>query len=306
MAFRLEKHRPMGAELRRILGDEFDQAFELLAHRSPDERAIHEVRKSLKKIRAVIHLLRVPLCKDYETLNGRLRGAAHRLAALRDADVAGKTFRVLRRRYPRELRVAVDDVTRGLRRHRREARAQSAGVPARVAVAVRRSQPSTLEAIGRVARVTTVRAGLIRGYRRARKTMAPLGSTSDAVAFHLWRRRVKDHWYHLRLFEGLHPKPLARARQLHRLETWLGDDHDLTLLAGIILAKPRRFGNARITTLVLGCIVKRQAWLRRRALRLGHRLFSAPAHRFARSAATWRSPRAKRPVLAKAKPLVAA
>ena len=37
------------------------------------------------------------------------------------------------------------------------------------------------------------------------------------------RRRVKDHWYHVRLLEGVHRSARSRAGQLKRLETWLGE-----------------------------------------------------------------------------------
>ena len=110
---------------------------------------------------------------------------------------------------------------------------------------------------------------------------------SDATQFHAWRRRVKDHAYHVRLFESLHPTPRARARNLKRLETWLGDDHNLALLRAAILGVPDTFGEARTTALVLGCIVKAQASLRQKALTLGRRLFGRKPAQFRRAVAEW-------------------
>jgi hypothetical protein len=61
--------------------------------------------------------------------------------------------------------------------------------------------------------------------------MPSIRANSDDARFHTWRRRVKDHWYHMRLLEHLNATAHARARRLTRLEAWLGDDHNLVLCA---------------------------------------------------------------------------
>jgi hypothetical protein len=117
--------------------------------------------------------------------------------------------------------------------------------------------------------------------------MASVHANPDDSAFHMWRRRVKDHWYHIRLLEGINAKALRRARRLKRLETWLGDDHNLVLLRTTMLNEAAQFGRDRTTALVLGCIATHQATLRRRALRLGHRLFARRSKVFRRSVDSW-------------------
>jgi hypothetical protein len=65
------------------------------------------------------------------------------------------------------------------------------------------------------------------------------------------------------------------------------------MLRADILSAPDRFGGARTTALVLGCIIKYQAWLRGRSLRLGRRLFALAPREFGRSVlAWWKQPRA--------------
>jgi len=132
-----------------------------------------------------------------------------------------------------------------------------------------------------------MRAGIRRGYQRARKAMAQVQAHPEDVLFHAWRRRVKDHWYHVRLLDGLNRRADTRARRLHRLETWLGDDHNLVLMRAAILSAPARFGDARTTSLVLGCVSKYQASLRRRALKLGDHLFTPGPRAFRRLVDTW-------------------
>jgi hypothetical protein len=139
------------------------------------------------------------------------------------------------------------------------------------------SLPDRVQEAGRF---KAVRRGVARGWRRANRAMTGLDVSSDAAQFHLWRRRVKDHWYQLRLLGARHPPARSRAATLKKLERWLGDDHNLSMLRAAILAAPDRFGDARTTDIVLGCIVKYQAWLRERSLTLGHRVFARKAARF--------------------------
>ena len=114
--------------------------------------------------------------------------------------------------------------------------------------------------------------------------MTPLAVTSDAALFHEWRKRVKSHWYHVRLLESLHSGARARARTLDRLETLLGDAHDLAMLQQTLLSEhARQFGDARSRDLVLGTISRAETSLRRRALGLGHRTFAKRPGEFAKS-----------------------
>jgi hypothetical protein len=128
-----------------------------------------------------------------------------------------------------------------------------------------------------------IRAGLMGGYRDARDAMRCVQASPGDLNFHAWRRRVKDHWYHMRLLDAVQPGTRPRARQLKRLETWLGDDHNLVLLRTTVVESPSRFGDERTTAIILGCTEKYQATLRRRALKAGLRLFGRKPEAFERS-----------------------
>jgi CHAD domain-containing protein len=288
MAFRLEHRGSIADELHRIVRSELRNALDALSVRDPDEEAVHEARKGVKKVRAVVRLLRDALGSDYGAQNGRLRRVAHSLSSLRDADATTETIRALHARYPTVVkRSIVQGVLRGLRTRKRLVHRRAGGRVRQAAAGLRRSMKSIPDRVQSAARRRVVEAGFTRGYRRAAKALKPLGVASDATQFHAWRRRVKDHAYHVRLFEGLHPVPRARAKRLRRLEDWLGDDHNQALLRGILLASPDHFGDARSIAIVLGCITKHQAWLRGRALRAGRRLFTAKPAEFGRSVRAW-------------------
>src|SRR5262245_24685151 len=99
MAFALTSERPLPDQLRRIVRKELRDARKEIANPQPTQRAIHEARKDLKKARAVLRLLQIPLAADYEREKQRLHVAAHALASLRDVDAAVETLKSLKGRY---------------------------------------------------------------------------------------------------------------------------------------------------------------------------------------------------------------
>lgn len=295
MAFRLKGRSPLGKDLRRLVGQELDTALAALGRPAIDAEAIHEARKSIKKIRAVLRLLHDPLGPLYQAENVRLREAAHRLSALRDVDATGATLRALQQRHPDLVTPdIVQGIESGLCHRAAEAKATAREAVDLARAAIAGSSRCVPDEVGAAGTRRAVRAGMTRGYRRARRAMVGIGVDADPALVHLWRRREKDHWYHVRLFEGLHAGACALARQLGRLETLLGDDHDLAVLRSLILADPRQFGDARSTTLVLGTIDVDQVSLRTQALPLGRGLFARRPRAFRGTVDRWWAGRAAR------------
>jgi CHAD domain-containing protein len=68
-------------------------------------------------------------------------------------------------------------------------------------------------------------------YKRARKAMQAAWAEPTDAAMHEWRKRVKYHWYHVRLLEEMNPEMMRpRAQAAHDLGDLLGDHHDLAVL----------------------------------------------------------------------------
>jgi len=132
-----------------------------------------------------------------------------------------------------------------------------------------------------------MRAGMRRTYRRAREAMTLARGQNDDEGLHRWRRRVKDHWYHMRLLKGVNGRISGRVRRLKQLGAWLGDHQNLVVLHRQILNAPAHCGDERTIAAVLGCIDERQLDLRRRAYKRGSRLFAARPARFRRQIDRW-------------------
>jgi CHAD domain-containing protein len=274
MAFRLRPGHSFGKELSRISAHELGRAIDTMRHTDDRAEAVHQARKCVKKLRAVLRLLERPLRGEYRRHNIILRAAAHRLSVPRDAAAMLHTIAALRQRYPDLVtsaiveamshRLAIDARTK-----QKELRSNRIEHDLRCAV-------KTLPAAVRVAGTKkSVHVGLVHGFERAHKAMRRANLAPDDRLFHTWRRRVKDHWYQMRLMAGIDHAARARAVQLKRLETWLGDDHDLVVLKATLLKSAQTYGNQRGLVVVLGCAEHYQFILRKRATRLGGRLFAA-------------------------------
>ena len=256
-----------------------------------DQKAVHDTRKALKRLRALVRLLRAELGeRQYKREHAILRDAARRLAGARDAEVMVGTLDALLERHPRKLgrrrqllelrkrlvaeRAAAERATLGDRATRGEVLRELSGLRERA------RQWDLPERPG----IALVERDLRRIYRdgRERKRLLARGKGSGAHArAHAWRKRVKDLRY---AAEILGQRPLARRAD--KLAELLGEEHDLVVLAGLLPPpgrapfKGRRGKRARKA--LLARIARRRRRLRKRALREGERLYGRAPKKFAR------------------------
>lgn len=267
------------AGLRRLAGEELRSAAAQLGGARVATRgvAVHEARKSVKKTRAILRLARSGLGALYPAENRRLRDIGRRLARYRDAGVLIDAFDGLRRKYAGELKPGR---LAGIRRGLVAARKRTERAPA-----VRRILQRTAAALEAAAARTqrwrlpeggpeSLADGLDAGYRRARKAFRKAARSGRSADYHEWRKRVKDQWYHLRLLQNSWTGDTAEYEKgLRDLQTWLGDEHDLTVLAETLRAHPAAFGAAADVELCLTLISRCRKELRATALAHSGRLY---------------------------------
>ena len=280
MAYRLSFEETVGAGLKRIASEQLELAIGGFEDPALDrEAAIHEARKCCKRVRSLLRLARAGLGDAaYHENNARLRDAARGLAAHRDADALLETYDKLTRHFADRVdRRRIAPVRRALAARRAQLAAADAGLAA--ALAAFREQ---LEAARRRvaawplgdADFEVLAAGLARTYQRGRKAMRTAYEAPVAEHFHDWRKRVKDHRYHLELLQDLWPRPLGSWRkEVKALGSMLGDEHDLAVLQATLTAADGSFGEDSARTL-LDLARRRQAELRADMRPLGARVFA--------------------------------
>jgi CHAD domain-containing protein len=124
-----------------------------------------------------------------------------------------------------------------------------------------------------------IAGGLGDTYRRARTAFSDAYAHNSIEAFHEWRKRSKDHFYHVRLLVPIWPGPLgALEAELDRLTELLGDEHDLAdleaTLRSVLLAEPELDSHRQGAGALLVLLDRRRHELRREARALGEILFA--------------------------------
>jgi CHAD domain-containing protein len=314
-----------GQGVRRMAIEQTDLAIGLLTETKGALRpeAVHEVRKALKRLRALVRLLRGELGeREFERENRVLRDLGRRLAGARDAEVLLDTLRDLVERNPKRLRRG------GIARLERRLLLEREGVRARVLTdaAMRAEVVAALRELRARAAAWQLRErdgtraiepGLRRiyGTGRRRYRRAERGKGERTRALHSWRKAVKDLRY---AGEALSvkrqpagapadaasrngaPWPPARAararsgrrmrriaRRADHLGELLGSEHDLAILGALVSAGRAPLGvrlSRRTRKRLLRAIARRRRELRVRALRDGDALYERRPKRLLRDA----------------------
>lgn len=261
--------------VREILCEQVDEAVEAVSGKRVTAKEIHAARKSLKKARATLRLMR-PAISDvaYRRENAALRDAARPLSAARDAHVLIDSLARLEKLYGRAARDSAPPAfRRSLARDETSVR-RSIGRPTQS-----RSLATIRNRIGRMRLSgegwSELGEGLQRIYGGGRDAMKQAIATPTPECFHEWRKQVKYLWHQLQLLEPIWPGPIGElGDQLHQLSDYLGDDHDLAVLREKVTARPKCFPQPEGSGALLALIDRCQDRLRARALRSGERIYS--------------------------------
>jgi CHAD domain-containing protein len=277
--YRLRRDEPTADGLRRVARDQLADAVANLRDSERDRAtAVHEARKDLKKVRAVLRLTRERLGDDrYRAQNRRLRDAGRALAEARDAQVKLETLHGVESRFGSEApEAAVQDLAERLRRDIErvgdggDADLREAADRAIAEIEAGMEEVSDWPLSGKGWKL--VKAGLVRSYARGRAAFEKTLASPTAPTVHEWRKRVKDLWYHLRLVRESWPEVLdALIEEAHELADLLGDHHDLEVLADDVRA--RDLPEEERTALV-ELTERRQEELLERAIPLGERVYA--------------------------------
>lgn len=273
MPYLIQRDETLAAAVQRIMDERLARARRHLTDESTaiDER-IHDARKRLKEIRALVRLVRDPLGKQYAIENAAYRDAGRALAGVRDAAAVMESFVTLRsvRRVPPTV----------ARRTRLLLRRQLRAIPPKHLSAL---AATVLEAIAAAqARLPSwppihdsfdpIAPGLLRAYRRSRSAMDAAVEGAMPSHFHEWRKAVKVQWYHALLLRDLWPEMMKSwAGVLESLSRALGDHHDLFLLRKFLVDRQYASGRGPGRGLIglLDQIDDRQRELERESLRIG-------------------------------------
>jgi CHAD domain-containing protein len=296
--------------VKRMALTQLDLAAEMLeaaARTGADEHAVHEARKALKRLRALLMLVRAEIGEQaFARERTVVRNAARALAGARDAEVMLATLDALIARRPGKLagRGGIQRIRTRLAGERDQARRamqdeRSEREAALAALRACRTRAGAWELPDGGA-TKLLEPGLLRIYRlgRSRYRRAARRRGRDMRRMHEWRKRVKD----LRYVSEMMDPPGRRsrlARQVDELGELLGEDHDLGVLdAWLREQSGKRDGRGpsvgrRSAKTLRRHIARRRRMLQRKILRRGERIYGVKPKKFLRRSRALRRRAAK-------------
>jgi len=253
--------------------------------------AVHESRKSMKRVRALLRLVRGELPGEiYEFENKSLRDTARLLSEIRSAQgvldaavsiqeiygelLADGTFaeligRLSRRRDLKELKAVEDPnligrVVRSLER----AHGRYGSWP---------TDPEAREVYGLGIRdsFAAVSPGLSATFGQGRQSMVRAYRRAGAGDFHEWRKRVKDMRHQMEFLAPLWPEVVVgTAMTLERLGNILGEDHDMAEMLELLGERRDLCPSLRERSLFRALANQRRGELQVAAEILGRRVYA--------------------------------
>jgi CHAD domain-containing protein len=291
-SLQLGASEPLGTGVKRVTMDQLERAASGFFHGDPSVGgAVHESRKSIKRVRALLRLVRGELPDhifDFE--NKSLRDTARLVADIRAAQgvldaassiqdlygdlLADGTFLELRQRLSRrrdltELRAVEDPnlvgrVVRSLERayHRFQSWPTDPEAQEVYGLGIRDSFDAVR--LGLSGTYNTGRQGMVRAYRR-----------SAPGDFHEWRKRVKDMRHQMEFLAPLWPEVVVgTAMTLERLGDILGDDNDMAELMKLLDGRADLCPDPRERSLFRALANQRRNELQVAAEILGRRVYA--------------------------------
>jgi CHAD domain-containing protein len=240
MPYRLQNDEPLASGLKRVAEEEVTAAI-----RDLESNKIYEVRKHLKKVRALLNLLGPQLGALAHEENRRLRDLARRFSPLRDLDVSLEVLESFASQYKRKN-------TLNPQRHALAAKqsAQLAALRFEAAESLpllqstrRRIEDWPLQALTS----TLAYARLEKTHKESRRAFLQALQTRTVEDLHELRKSVKRELNQRRLFNA----PEAHIRDLKDLSQFLGDHHNLAVLLDNLENSSGRFRRMAMRNLKL-------------------------------------------------------
>jgi CHAD domain-containing protein len=274
MSYRIEKGEGLADAFARIAAEEIEVAMAEL-HGRDQGQGVHNARKALKRLRALLRSLRVAFPdKWFHAENRRIVAAGRKISPLRDTHVQLRTLAGL----------GPSDGAAG-RMNRLLLRRQTAF--SRRIPALRNTVRQMLLVTGQniaarpasKARPRDLADGLMRIYHDGRDAFKTARKRPSAENLHEWRKKAKLLGYGLELIAGLGPRKTSRMlKRANALSEALGDDHDLFMVESALEREHRSRPAPDYRALSLRICARRKK-LQKRAFKLGAVIYAEkPGH----------------------------
>ena len=229
--FQLILESPLEEGIKKLIYNQISLARDLTENQTDIHLAIHESRRTLKRIRAVLRLVRDEIgYSNYYRENILMRDLGRRLSGARDHQVLLRTFNSLEELYPAsfsgneisQIKQLVEEQTDLEIKHFM----YDLG-------GFEQFKDDLVDALGRVDQYCTIRNdflaienGLRRNYKQGRRLLKQIGR-DDHEIFHEFRKRSKYFLHHIQILRPLFPGLMkAYVKSIRKYSELLGETRD--------------------------------------------------------------------------------
>lgn len=225
MNYRIEPGLPVEAQLRSIFADQVKIAVNgLKKYPDYDADGLHSARKCLKRLRALLRLMQKKKFRHAQkTYNDKLRKMGFALSPYRDREVIASLLSPYR-----------------------EESEQKEAVPEAVDPDVEKSVLWELVALSNTFQRSAIPVFTVEHLKKGMDTCREImiaaykqyAITQSHVHLHEFRKRVKDHAYHMQLMEAFYSHYMTYRMHVRELEDLLGDARDCDLVTEYLNGSP--------------------------------------------------------------------
>lgn len=288
----LGESEPLGVGVKRVTMEQLELAASgYFDGEAAFGNAVHESRKAIKRVRALLRLIRGDLSKKVFTFENRsLRDTAHLVSAIRSAQGVLDAAVSIKELYGDLLAEGTfDELVERLARRRDLTELQALEDPNLVGRVVRNleraynryaswpTDPEAREVYGLGVRdgYEAVAPGLTRSYSTGRHHMARAYKVNGVNHFHEWRKRVKDTRHQMEFLAPLWPEVVVgTAMTLDRLGSLLGEDNDLSDCVALLRNRNDLCPDPRERSLFRALTQQRRSELQLASEILGRRIYA--------------------------------
>lgn len=277
---------PLNPEVKGLALEMIREGQKILKDEDDIDQAIHEVRKVLKRLRALVRLIRDDLGEtQYKSANIAFRDAGRLLSGARDQYVFRQCLEEIRSGYGKYLKVRVFKSleTRLQEQHNLE-------------LASLEKDKSDIDEVRKTLEemVTEVKSwelkdtgfdnigsSIARVYHRGHSALQTVMENPDPHKYHEWRKRVKYLYYQFGYIRALWPRRMqATEESLGTLAGLLGQDHDYAVFSQYLSSHPNLFKDEVHLLFLQRALERERMKLQEEALPLGQRLYAEETEAF--------------------------
>jgi CHAD domain-containing protein len=269
MGYHIEKGESLATAFGRIAAEEIDLAM-AQSRRLHRGEAVHNARKALKRLRALLRSLRLAFPKKlFRAENRHIAATCRRISPLRDVHVQLRTLGKLKA----AASPAGDHIRRQLLRQQSSFIRRIPALRKTVRALLDVSRQSLASWPLRKATAEDLASGLKRIYKQGREAFKTARKSPTPGHLHAWRKKTKSLGYGLEMIKNLGSGELSKMIRCSDILTEaLGDDQDLFMVLRA-LDKEHQSNPASDFDRLANRISLKRAKRQKRAFKLGEKVY---------------------------------